>query len=82
MKGILYRLEQNGGLVGKNMAHFFELRFGHAFHEAGIALEYEVPGEGDSTLDFGFTSKGATLESRDDALAGNSSRQSRHEDGN
>jgi hypothetical protein len=58
VKGILYRLEQNGGLVGKNMAHFFELRFGHAFHEAGIALEYEVPGEGDSTLDFGFTSKG------------------------
>lgn len=55
---ILHGVEQNRGLVGKNMARFFELRFGHALHEAGIAVEYEVPGEGDSTLDFGFTSKG------------------------
>ena len=57
-QGILHGVEQNGGLVGKNMARFFELRFGLALHEAGIAVEYEVPGEGDSTLDFGFTSKG------------------------
>jgi hypothetical protein len=55
-QGILRRIEQNGGLAGKNMAHFFELRYGHALHKAGIAVEYEVPGEGDSTLDFGFTS--------------------------
>ena len=55
---ILNDVQQNGGLVGKNMAPFFELRFGHALHRAGIAVEYEVPGEGGSTLDFGFRSKG------------------------
>jgi hypothetical protein len=57
-QGILRGIEQNGGLIGKNMARFFELRFGHALHEAGVAVEYEVTGEGNSTLDFGFTSKG------------------------
>jgi hypothetical protein len=57
-QGILHGVKQNGGLVGKNMARFFELRFGHALHDAGLALEYEVPAENDSTLDFGFTSKG------------------------
>lgn len=56
-QGILSDVRRNGGLVGQNMANFFELRFGHALHEAGIAVDYEVPGEGDSTLDFGFTSK-------------------------
>ena len=54
---ILHEVEQNGGLVGKNMARFFELRFGYALHEKGIAVEYEIPGEGFSTLDFGFTSR-------------------------
>ncbi len=57
-QGILQRVRQNGGLKGKNMASFFELRFGHAVHQAGIRVEYEVPGEGNSTLDFGFVSKG------------------------
>jgi hypothetical protein len=57
-QGILNAVDQNGGLVGKNMASFFELRFGHALHNANIAVEYEIPGEGGSTLDFGFTSKG------------------------
>jgi hypothetical protein len=57
-QGILYGVQRHGGLVGKNMADFFELRFGHALHNAGVAVEYEVPGEGGSTLDFGFTSKG------------------------
>jgi hypothetical protein len=56
-QGILRSVQQNGGLVGKNMANFFELRYGHALHKAGIAVEHEVSGEGDSTLDFGFTSK-------------------------
>src|SRR6266436_3014365 len=55
---VLHEVQQNGGLIGKNMARFFELRFGHALHKAGIAVEYEVPGEGNSTLDFGFTSRG------------------------
>lgn len=57
-QGILHSVQQNGGLVGKNMANFFELRLGHAVHKAGLAVEHEVPGEGESTLDFGFTSKG------------------------
>ena len=56
--GILREVERDDGLIGKNMAPFFELRFGHALHEAGIAVEYEIAGEGASTLDFGFTSKG------------------------
>ncbi len=56
--GILRGTQQNAGLVGKNMAAFFELRHGHALHKAGIAVEHEVSGEGDSTLDFGVTSKG------------------------
>ena len=29
-QGILHSVQQNGGLVGKNMASFFELRCGHA----------------------------------------------------
>src|SRR6266852_7235423 len=57
-QGILHGVQQNGGLAGKNMARFFELRYGDALHKTGIAVEHEVPGEGDSTLDFGFTSKG------------------------
>ena len=57
-QAVLNDVRQKGGLVGKNMANLFELRFGHALHEAGIGVEYEVPGEGASTLDFGFTSKG------------------------
>jgi hypothetical protein len=57
-QGILQGVQRDGGLVGKNMARFFELRFGHALYEAGIGVEYEVPGEDESTLDFGFTSKG------------------------
>ncbi|MGO9848082.1 MAG: hypothetical protein ACLPKT_16270 [Methylocella sp.] len=57
-RAVLNDVRQKGGLVGKNMANFFELRFGHALHEAGFGVEYEVPGEGASTLDFGFTSKG------------------------
>jgi hypothetical protein len=56
-QGILHVVQQNGGLIGTNMSYFFELRFGHALHKAGIAVAHEVPGEGESTLDFGFTSK-------------------------
>ena len=57
-QGALQRVQQKGGLIGKHMASLFELRFGHAVQQAGIALEYEVPGEGNSTIDFGFVSKG------------------------
>jgi hypothetical protein len=55
---LLKEIKQNGGLCGANMARFFELRQGHALHKAGITPRYEVPGEGQSTLDFGFTSGG------------------------
>jgi hypothetical protein len=54
---ILNNIRKGGGLVGKNMELFFELRFGHALYDAGVAVEYEVEGEGDSTIDFGFSSK-------------------------
>lgn len=57
-QGILDRVRRDGGLIGRNMANFFELRFGHAVHQTGVSVKYEVEGEGTSTLDFGFTSKG------------------------
>jgi len=40
------------------MALLFELRFAYAIYRAGIEPNYEVEGEGTSTLDFGFTSCG------------------------
>jgi hypothetical protein len=54
---ILNNIRKGGGLVGKNMELFFELRFGHALYDAGVTVEYEVEGEADSTIDFGFSSK-------------------------
>jgi hypothetical protein len=56
-KPIVADINANGGLTGKNMDKFFELRFGHALETAGISPQYEISGEADSTLDFGFTSK-------------------------
>ena len=55
---LLQEIDINGGLTRANMSRFFELRFGHALHQAGIVPAYEVPGEGDSTLDFGFNASG------------------------
>jgi hypothetical protein len=46
------------GLKGTNKAKLFELRFGYALQLTGATPRYEVPGEGQSTLDFGFTSGG------------------------
>jgi hypothetical protein len=63
-QSLLSRVERDGGLTGKNMANFFELRFGHALHQAGIAVEYEVSGEANSTLDFGFASAARHGESK------------------
>ncbi len=51
---ILAKIEEGGGLTGVNMPWFFELRFGYALRRAGIDPKHEIPGEGDSTLDFGF----------------------------
>ena len=52
---LLNQIGTDGGLTRVNKARFFELRFGYALHQIGISLAYEVPGEGRSTLDFGFT---------------------------
>lgn len=57
-QSLLYGIAANGGLKGTNKARFFELRFGYALHSAGIIPLYEVSGEAESTLDFGFTSCG------------------------
>jgi hypothetical protein len=55
---LLKGIAEGGGLTGANKARFFELRFAHALHGAGIIPRYEVAGEGESTLDFGFAAGG------------------------
>jgi hypothetical protein len=57
-KPIIDDINSNGGLKGSNKAKLFELRFGYSLHKAGSQPRYEVAGEGESTLDFGFTSNG------------------------
>jgi hypothetical protein len=57
-KPLLTDIEAAGGLKTENKAKLFELRFGHALHRAGAEPKYEVPGEGLSTIDFGFASGG------------------------
>jgi hypothetical protein len=57
-KPLLAEIDAAGGLKTENKAKLFELRFGHAVHSAGVAPQYEVPGEGLSTIDFGFASGG------------------------
>jgi hypothetical protein len=57
-KPIIEEINANGGLVSKNKAKLFELRFGCCLQEAGVQPHYEVPGEGASTLDFGFRASG------------------------
>ena len=57
-KPLVDDINATGGLTGDNKAKLFELRFGHSLHKAGILPSYETPGEGQSTLDYGFTSGG------------------------
>jgi hypothetical protein len=57
-KPLIDDINGSGGLKGTNKAKLFELRFGYALHLTGATPRYEVPGEGQSTLDFGFTSGG------------------------
>ena len=45
-KPLLAEIDAAGGLKTENKARLFELRFGHAVHSAGVAPQYEVPGEG------------------------------------
>jgi hypothetical protein len=62
---IIDRINKNGGLNRENLDnllqlkdYLFELRFAHALHRAGVTAEHEIPGEANSTIDFGFVSKG------------------------
>jgi hypothetical protein len=55
---LLADINKHGGLTRANKARFFELRFGYALQQAGIAPHYEVQGEGQSTVDFGFSCGG------------------------
>ena len=48
----------NGGIAQANKDRMFELRFGYALDQVGIVPQYEIPGEGQSTMDFGSTSGG------------------------
>jgi hypothetical protein len=57
---LLADIAATGGLTRANKAKLFELRFGYALHQAGITPAYEIAGEGDSTLDFGFTASDQT----------------------
>lgn len=60
-KPLLASIKDAGGLVHANKAKFFELRFGYALHRAGVPPQYEIAGEGGSTLDFGFASGGTNF---------------------
>jgi hypothetical protein len=57
-KPLIADIEASGGLKSENMAKLFELRFGNALDGADVQPSYEVPGEGESKIDFGFTSGG------------------------
>ena len=51
-------IRDNGGITQANKDRMFELRFGYALDRLGIVPEYEIRGEGQSTIDFGFTTGG------------------------
>jgi len=53
-RALLRRIEENGGLISANKSLLFELRFAFALRQAGAEPRYEIPGEGETTLDFGF----------------------------
>jgi hypothetical protein len=55
---LLAGIRDNGGITQANKDRMFELRFGYALDRAGVVPHYEIPGEGQSTIDFGFTNAG------------------------
>ena len=55
---LLASIRDNGGISQANKDRMFEVRFGYALDRVGISPQYEIPGEGQSTIDFGFTSDG------------------------
>lgn len=52
------KIRENGGVTRKNKDLLFESRFAYALYQAGIQASYEILGEGESTIDFGFLSMG------------------------
>jgi hypothetical protein len=55
---LLTAISNSGGVCKEGKSFLFELRFANALYEHGIEPKYEVPGEGNSTIDFGFAAKG------------------------
>jgi len=55
---LLAGIGDNGGIAQANKDRMFELRFGYGLDRAAIVPQYEIPGEGQSTIDFGFTNEG------------------------
>lgn len=55
---LLRTLDDAGGITRENKSFLFELRFARALHENGVIPEYEIKGENNSTIDFGFTHDG------------------------
>lgn len=55
---LLAGIRDNGGVAQANKDRMFELRFGYALDQAGVEPRYEIPGEGHSTIDFGFETDG------------------------
>lgn len=55
---ILAGVRDKDGITQANKDRMFELRFGYALDRAAIAPQYEIPGEAQSTIDFGFTNNG------------------------
>jgi hypothetical protein len=55
---IVAGIRDNGGVTQANKDRLLELRFAYALHGQGIAARYEIAGEGQSTIDFGFANEG------------------------
>jgi len=53
---LLREVPGTGDLTRADKARLFEIRFARALYRAGVAPGYEIGGEGESTLDFGFAS--------------------------
>jgi hypothetical protein len=54
-------IRDNGGITRANKDRMFELRFGYALDQVGIVPEYEIRGEGQSTIDFRLHERRPTL---------------------
>ena len=54
---LIDNINRNGGVTRQNKALLFELRFAYNLHQNEILCRYEVEGEGESTVDFGFVSQ-------------------------